>query len=52
MYHQKTHVMSLGKHAYDGKLMLIFQAIQSFELFLNQKIKHVEILVEKMKGVL
>lgn len=52
MYHQKTHVMSLGKYAYDGKLMLIFQAIQSFELFLNQKIKHIEILIEKMKGVL
>lgn len=52
MYHQKTHVMSLSNHVYDGKLMLIYQAIRSFELFLDQKIKHVDILVEKMKGVL
>lgn len=52
MYHQKTHVMSLGKYAYDGKLMLIFQAVRSFELFLDQKIKHLDVLIEKMKGAL
>jgi shikimate dehydrogenase len=52
MYHQKTHVMSLGKHVFDGKLMLMYQAIRSFELFLNQKIKDVDKLVDQMKGVL
>ena len=52
MYHQQTNVMSLGKQAYDGKLMLMYQAIRSFELFTNQKMNHINSLVEKMKGVL
>jgi shikimate dehydrogenase len=52
MYHKKTNVMTLGKEAYDGKLMLIYQAIQSFELFLNQKLEDAQSLIETMKGAL
>jgi shikimate 5-dehydrogenase len=52
MYHKKTNVMTLGNQIYDGKLMLIYQAIKSFELFLNQQLENTESLVEAMKGVL
>lgn len=52
MYHKKTNVMTLGKEVYDGKLMLMYQAIQSFELFLNQKLEDVKVLIETMKGAL
>lgn len=52
MYHKKTNIMHLGHRSMDGKWMLIYQAIRSFEKFSNQTLQQVSTIAEMLKGVL
>ena len=51
IYHKRTSVLSLSDRAFNGKLMLIYQAMKSFELFIKQPLKHQDLIMEQLKGV-
>ncbi len=51
IYHKRTSVLSLSDRSYNGKLMLIYQAMKSFELFINKPLNHQDLIIEQLKGV-
>jgi shikimate 5-dehydrogenase len=44
--------MSIAEISYDGLMMLIYQAIKSYELFTGDTMDHISELIETLKGVL
>jgi shikimate 5-dehydrogenase len=52
IYYKKTALMSIAEISYDGLMMLIYQAIKSYELFTGETMDHSLELIETLKGVL
>jgi shikimate dehydrogenase len=52
IYYKKTALMSLAESSYEGVLMLIHQAIKSFELFTGFTMQHKSEIIETLKGMM
>lgn len=52
IYYKKTALMSIAELSYDGLMMLIYQAIKSYELFTGETMDQSLELIETLKGVL
>ncbi|MGB0202742.1 MAG: shikimate dehydrogenase family protein [Acholeplasmataceae bacterium] len=52
IYYKKTALMSIAEISYDGLIMLIYQAIKSYELFTGDTMDHISEVIETLKGVL
>lgn len=52
IYHRKTTMMSYSKNAYGGLMMLLYQALKSFEIWTNQDVSKRNDLTVKIEEVL
>lgn len=52
IYYKKTALMSIAELSYDGIMMLIHQAIRSYELFTGETMDQASELIKTIKGVL
>lgn len=52
IYHRKTEIMKAARHSYGGLMMLIFQALRSFEIWSQHHIEDLEGLSLELKEAL